>query len=191
MTWWPGEVIEHRHLCGDRVWCVIPAHVVRDSPDLVVTYMPGGAPLSFVPGPWPTANGLHPWEPRPTWGGHGVLMLQRPRDRYGVWAFWHGPQRAFDCWYLNIHEWSRDRAGHSLRDLELDVVVAPDGSWRLKDEELVDVRVAEGRLTPQDAVTARAVADGLIRMVEAGETWWDPSWASWSPPPGWDQEGPS
>lgn len=182
----PGDVIEHRHLCGDRVWATLPVHVVSDAADLLVTYLASGAPVTYLPGPWPTANGRHPWHPTERWGGHGVLMLQRPGDPYGAWVFWAGPERAFDCWYLNIHEWSRDATGHAIRDLELDVVVRADGTVRLKDEDLVDVRVAEGRLTGADAAHARAVGAELVAMVARGDMWWDPAWAAWSPPDGWD-----
>ncbi|HVF06703.1 MAG TPA: DUF402 domain-containing protein [Frankiaceae bacterium] len=185
MAWEPGQVIRERHLCGDGVWGHLPNHVVLDSPSLVVTYLAGGAPMAYEPGPWPTATGMHPWHPRPAWSGHGLLKLQRPGDPYGAWVVWEGEQRSFACWYLNIHEWSRDDDGFSIRDLELDVVVR-DGVPRLKDEELLDVRVAEGRLSVADVAHARAVADALVAMVERGGQWWDAAWAEWTPPPGWD-----
>ncbi len=97
-----------------------------------------------------------------------------------------GPERAFDCWYLNIHDWARGDTWCSIRDLELDVLVYADGSTRVKDDEHVDVRVAEGRLTAADAAHARAIGAGLVAMVAAGATWWDPAWAEWTPPPGWE-----
>ena len=187
MGWTPGDLVEYRHLLGDRVWLTFETYVVEDSPELVVTYLPRGAPMSYADGPWPTPNGRHAWWPRPAWEGHGMLMLQRPADPYGVWVFWDGPDRGHECWYLNIHEWSRDERGHSMRDLELDVVVRPDGTYELKDEDLVDVRVAEGRMSAADAAHARGVAKDLVRMLELGERWWDVSWAAWSPPPGWDR----
>ena len=185
MTWEPGRVVAERHLCGTGVWGHLPNYVVLDTPALFVAYLPSGAPMTYESGPWPTATGHHPWHPRAAWSGHGVLKLQRPGDPYGVWALWEGPERAFAYWYLNIHDWSRDDEGFSIRDLELDVVVR-DGVPRLKDEEYVDVRVAEGRFTQADADRARAVAADLVRMVECRETWWDESWARWTPPPGWD-----
>lgn len=185
MAWEPGTLVVHRHLCGERPWALLPVYVVSDTEDLLVTYLPTGAPVTYLPGPWPTANGHHPWYPTPTWSGHGVLHLQRPGDQYGVWAFWDGDDRTFACWYLNIHEWTREDSGCAIRDLELDVVVYPDGSWRLKDEHLLDVRVTEGRLTAVDAATARAIADELVAMVEADRTWWDRSWSEWSPPAFW------
>ena len=188
MTWQPGQVVEHRHLAGTRVAATLPVHVVLDTPELFATYLPGGAPVTYLPGPWPTATGHHPWHPQARWSGHGVLQLQRPADPYGVWVFWEGAERRFAFWYLNIHDHVRDETGWAIRDLELDVVVR-DGVPRLKYEQYVDLRVAEGRFTQADADHARAVADDLVGMVERGEQWWDESWARWAPPAGWDRPG--
>lgn len=185
MTWAPGDVVVHRHLCGERCWMGIPVHVVRDEPGLVATYLAGGTAFGYVPGDWPTANGRHPWHPQTHWSGHGVLMLQRPGDPYGVWVFWSGDRREHSAWYLNIHEWSRTPDGDAIRDLELDVVVRPDGSYALKDAEHVDLRVAEGRFTAADAAHARAVARDLTAMLDRGERWWSDDWAAWAPPGEW------
>lgn len=185
MTWSPGDVVVHRHLCGERCWMELPVYVVRDEPDLVATYLAGGTEFGYVPGDWPTTNGHHPWHPQTHWSGHGVLMLQRPGDPYGVWVFWSGDRREHSAWYLNIQEWSRTPHGEAIRDLELDVVVRPDGSYALKDEEYVDLRVAEGRFTAEDAAHARAVARDLTAMLDRGERWWSDEWASWTPPREW------
>jgi hypothetical protein len=185
MGWSRGDVVAFRHLCGERCWFGVPVYVVEDTPGLVALYLPGGAPFRFVPGPWPTENGLHPWEPAESWSGHGLLMLQRPGDPYGVWVFWRGDEREFVAWYLNIQEWYRVADGFAIRDLELDVVVRPDGSYALKDAELVDVRVAEGRMSEADAAHARAVADDVTAKLDRGEHWWSAEWASWTPPAEW------
>jgi hypothetical protein len=186
MAWAYGDTVVERQYTGDRCWLELPCRVVSDEPELLVTYLPRGAPFTYLPGPWPTANGHHPWYPGRAWTGHGVLMLHRPGDAYGVWHFWTGPERVFDCWYLNVQEWGRHDGGFWIRDLELDVIVEPDGAVAYKDAELVDVRVAEGRMTTDDAALARRTADDVAELVRAGEAWWDPAWTRWSPPPGWD-----
>jgi hypothetical protein len=185
VTFAPGDVVVHRHLCGYRCWLGLPVYVVEDTAELVVTYLPEGAAFRYVPGEWPTATGRHPWHPGTEWRGHGVLMLQRPGDPYGVWVFWRGPERAHSCWYLNIHEWSRVPDGFAIRDLELDVVVRPDGTHEWKDNEHVDTRVAEGRFSAADAAHARAVGRDLTAMLDRGERWWSDNWAGWAPPPEW------
>ena len=82
------------------------------------------------------------------WQGHGVLMLQRPGERYAVWHFWHGAERAFAGWYVNLQEpFRRTPIGYDTYDLELDIWIPAAGGWSFKDDELLDVRVQEGRFT--------------------------------------------
>ncbi len=65
---------------------------------------------------------------------HGVLMLQRPGEAHAVWHFWDGPDRDFTCWHLNLQApFRRTPIGYDTQDLELDLVVSPDGSFVLKD----------------------------------------------------------
>ena len=80
------------------------------------------------------------------WQGHGVLMLHRRGDPYSVWHFWTGDDRAFSAWYVNSKRpYELTSIGFDTQDFELDLVVSPDGSWRLKDDDLLDQRVVEGR----------------------------------------------
>jgi Protein of unknown function (DUF402) len=44
--------------------------------------------------------------------------------------FWRGEHDAFTCWYVNLEEpFHRTPIGIDFADLELDIVVLPDG-WR-------------------------------------------------------------
>ena len=158
--------------------------VVEDTPGLLVTYLPPGAPFAFPAGDWP--GGRHPWDGRGGWEGHGVLMLHRPGDRHAVWHFWEEPARRFAGWYLNLQEpFRRTSVGFDTQDLELDVWIPAGGRPRRKDWELLDRRVAEGRFTAAEAETIRADGDALAAAAEAGERWWDESWAAWEPDPAW------
>ena len=72
-------------------------------------------------------------------------------------------------------------------DHELDLRIAPDGSWALKDDELLSERVRQGRFTAAEAAAIRARAHAVIAEHErSGRRWWDASWSAWTPPPGWD-----
>ena len=93
-----------------------------------------------------------------------MLMLQRPGEAYAIWVFWYGAERAFRGWYVNLQEpFRRNGRGYDTQDLELDIVVPVDGPWEWKDDELLDVRVAEGRFTPEQAAAARAKAAASAR----------------------------
>jgi len=186
-AWQPGEVIVWRELLNDeRAWLEVPVIVVRDDPELLVTYVPEGAPFRFPPGDFPTPDGRHPWFGRRGWEGHGALMLQRPGDGYAVWAFWDGPERRFDSWYINLQEpFRRSELGYDTQDLELDIVVLPDLSWQLKDEDVLEERIREGRYTVDQMRETRELASRLTALIDAGDLWWSESWADWTPDASW------
>jgi hypothetical protein len=198
--WDPGDLIVRREVLGlapgfhpepappwyRRAWEGVPVFVVRDTEDELVTYLPEGGEIGFADGAWPTSDGRHPWYPKPRWEGHGCLMVQRPGDPYAVWHFWTGPDRTFACWYINLQaDFVRTAVGYDTQDLELDLVVSPDGTCTVKDLELLDVRVAEGRFTSGLAEWIRELGRDLEAELRAGRRWWDPSWADWTPPDAW------
>jgi hypothetical protein len=51
----------------------------------------------------------------------------------------------------------------------------------LKDDELLDVRVREGRFTQDQARAFRAEAARVTAELDAGRRWWADAWASWRP----------
>lgn len=186
--WSEGDVVTRREVLNDgRCWASFPVVVVRDEPDLLATYIAEGTPFTFPAGDWPIAGGRHPWANRERWSGHGSLMLQRPGEAYAVWLFWHGPERHFRGWYLNLQEpFRRTADGYDTQDLELDIWLprcsdAP-GGWVLKDDDLLDVRVQEGRFTEDQARAIRREAARITTDLDAGRRWWDDAWADWSPP---------
>ena len=177
--WSAGDVILRREVRDDGwAWMQTRVLVVRDEPGLLVTYLAEGTPFTFVPGPE-----VHPWADREAWQGHGVLQLQRPGEMHAVWVFWSGPDRTFSHWYVNLQKpFRRTAEGFDTQDLELDVIVWPDGRWELKDDELLDQRVREGRFTQDQARAIRAEAARVTAELDAGRRWWDDSWAEWRPP---------
>ena len=182
--WRSGEAIVRREIWRGRPWMGTTLLVVDDSPALLATYLPEGAPFEFPPGEWP--GGRHPWHARPAWQGHGTLMLHRPGDAYAVWVFWEGDDRRFAAWYVNLQEpFARTPIGFDTLDHELDLIVHPDGRIERKDEELLAARVLEGRFTLGEADAIRAEGERIEAELRAGGRWWSDSWADWTPPPDW------
>ena len=182
--WSEGDVILRREVLNDgRCWFHLPVHVIRDEPALLATYIAEGTAFTFPAGDWPIAGGRHPWADRRQWTGHGCLMLQRPGESHAVWLFWHGVERAFHGWYVNVQEpFRRTTVGYDTQDLELDIWIPREGGWVLKDDELLDLRVREGRFTQDQARAARREAARITAGLDAGRRWWDDAWAEWRPP---------
>ncbi len=180
----PAEVVERTGATG--VWLEMPVHIVDDTPEQLVSYAAPGARFEFPDGPWPTPNGAHPWTGRDGWSGRGCLMVQRPAEHVAVWHFWDGPDRDFVCWYLNLQTaFVRTPTGYNTQDLELDIVVFPDGSHIVKDDEVLDDRVAEGRYSAELVAWIRSYGNAIIDRLEAEGPWWDRAWAQWTPPSEW------
>ena len=182
-----------------KPWLALPVFVVEDSDDALATYIAPGAELGFVAGGWPTPDGRHPWSGRQRWEGHGVLMVQRPGDHHAVWHFWTGPTREFACWYINLQAaFQRTPIGYDTQDLELDIVVLPDGSWSFKDLDVLEQRVTEGRFSSELVRWIVALGEQLAAELDAGRYWWEQRWVDWTPEtswqdpsltPGWEEEG--
>lgn len=181
--WRPGDVIVRREVWRGRPYGAWGGHVVSDEDDLLVLYMPAGSPLEFA---HDFFGAPHPWGRRKRWHGHGVLQLQRPAEMHSVWVFWDGPDRDFAAWYVNIQEpFRRTPIGVDTQDLELDIVVEPDGSWTVKDDDKLEAWVERGRYTEADVSAIRAEGARLIAELDAGRRWWSEDWASWEPDPEW------
>jgi hypothetical protein len=180
----PGEPIVRRDVWRGRPVVGWGGVVVADTDDLLALYMPGGSPLRFPPEDFFGAP--HPWSGRDSWSGHGVLQLQRPGEMHAVWVFWEGPRRELAGWYVNIQEpFRRTSIGFDTQDLELDIVVEPDGAWSWKDDEQMESWVERGRWTPEEVAAIRAEGTRVTADLEAGRRWWSEDWAAWEPNPAW------
>ncbi|MBP2334089.1 hypothetical protein JOF41_000267 [Saccharothrix coeruleofusca] len=179
----PGDVVLRREVLHGRPWSVMPLRVVEDGPDLLVTFSVPGTVLGFPPHHRP-----HGWQLKgnTVWRGHGRLQLHRPDLAYSVDLFWHGPQRRFAGWYLNLQDpFRRTPEGFDTLDHELDYEVAPDGTWQELDREDFERQVVEGKYSAEQAESIRATGREIVAMLTAGTTWWDPAWARWEPDPDW------
>ena len=186
MVWTPGEVVIRRDVWRGSAWVGLPVYVIEDRPDLLAVYLAGGSEIGIAPGDWPV---VHPWSGRGRWSGHGVVMLHRPGEPYAVWVFWEGPGRAFALWYVNLQApLTRTARGFDTLDRELDLLSRDGKVWHFKDDENLEARVAEGRMTPDEVAEVRADGARLHAEMSGGGCWWDASWALWTPPSTWRAE---
>lgn len=178
-----GEPIVRREVWHGEPKVAWGGIVVEDSPSLLALYMPGGSPLAFADDFF---GAPHPWSGRDRWEGHGVLQLQRPGEMHAVWVFWHGASREFGGWYINLQEQlRRTERGFDTQDLELDIVIDLDGSWRYKDDEMLERWVERGRWSVAEVSAIRREGASVACELDAGRRWWSDEWATWEPDPSW------
>jgi len=179
----PGEAIVRREVWRGEPKGAWAGLVVEDTPELLALYMPEGSQFAF---PGDFFGAPHPWSRKDRWEGHGVLQLQRPGSMHAVWVFWQGPSRELGAWYVNLQEpFRRTARGFDTQDLELDIVVAVDGSWRYKDDEKLEGWIERGRWTADEVAAIRREGARVAAELDAGRQWWSAEWAEWEPDPAW------
>ncbi len=163
----PGQQIEVTFMLADEPILVMPVTVVADGPGLIMHYLgdgtrylrrvavDGSPPPRVIP-----ARDIGTVETRmtvTTWRGSHRLIVTRPGQAYAVFLKWT-PEWTFREWYVNLQEpLLRTERGFETRDQFLDIQVAPDRSWRWKDEDELELAVELGRLTDDQA---GAIRDG-------------------------------
>ncbi|GIH04605.1 hypothetical protein Rhe02_26720 [Rhizocola hellebori] len=182
----PGETVIRREIMHGEVWFAYPSICVQDEGDLLVTYLPTNTEFGFpTKGRFPI--GEHPWraEKHTHWSGHGMLALHWEGVDHAVFVYWNGPQREHAFWYFNLQDAPRRTPiGFDTLDHELDLlwrVGAP--TWEWKDVEEF-AKTGEARY-PGRVHEIQAEGDRVAKLLDAGERWWDESWASWQPDPQW------
>ena len=168
----PGEPALWRKLWNGAVMTALPMRVVSDSPGRTVLYLAPDTAFRGVRTPAGTkVRDLASWVSKDlVWAGGSLIRLAEP----GVW---HCVDVEFDAtgafigWYVNLQQPFR-RAGSRFDtvDLVLDLVVAPDHSWRLKDEDDFQRAVADGHLTAEVANRVRAEAERMIAVLVAARS---------------------
>jgi hypothetical protein len=180
----PGETALVRFIRFGKVWVAMPHTVVRDSAELVVLHLPLG-----TLGKWYTWDGATPIRGQAdrdwgicdhVWHTYRILTLVRPGDGYGLELLWRTDE-TFAGWYVNLQEpLRRTQLGFDTDDLVLDIWVDPDGSWRWKDEDELEIAVELGRFTPAQLAEIRSVGESVLATPP-----WPTGWEDWRPDPSW------
>lgn len=179
----PGEDVVLRYITrfGSGVGMTWPFRVVHDDGDLTALYIPAGA--TFMR-----------WQPT-TQGGRelaegewrrDVLRLMFPGRQYSVWLFWSATEHEFANYYVNFEEpFRRTPVGFDTNDHALDIMVAPDFSWRWKDREEFETLVSGGQFSEEFGASVEDAARDAIGHIHARRVPFNGSWPKWSPPPDW------
>lgn len=141
----------------------------------------------------PRAQGLKSWQ------GPGIVAVFQPGKDYSVWFFEsptapdqrtssrpHSPSARRDSFYVNLETpFTRFETGILTSDHVLDIVVAADGSYSLKDEDELEFAREAGMFPPEQVARIRSAAEGAIADIEAWTFPFDSAYTDFAPDPDW------
>ena len=170
-----GSRIRVREVLHGAEWASWDERVVCDDGVVLATVKDDGTAMTF-----PAHPVSHPWGHLDAWTGTHVLKLRRTDDWYSVWKFFDA-DGAFLNWYVNFETpVVRTADGVDVNDLQLDVVIPPDGDWRWKDVHHLAPSLASGRITQDELLATLDAAAEVAELLERDDRWWSP-WDGWSP----------
>ena len=113
-------------------------------------------------------------------------MVSPTEGDYSVWLFFDRAG-AFRSWYVNLERpVVRWPGGVDTIDYDLDIVVAPDRTWRWKDEEEFAAHLAHPDVYwCEDESAVWADGHRVVKLIEAGAYPLDGSWTGYAPDPAW------
>jgi hypothetical protein len=195
----PGEIALIRGMYEGKPWFVQTTIVVRDAPEQTVLLLEPGAECAA---PWGYLHGKHGgrerWDrwhdmavgawriEKYGWHTNRFLILLEPRKFHAIYYIWNRASGAFQCCYINFQlPFTRTPLGLETLDLELDIVVSPDGSWKWKDEDDYKAGIAKGILKPEWVQGIEDDKKDVFARIEKRLPPLDGSWLDWKPDPAW------
>jgi len=187
MIWRPGDAIALREVWHARVWSVLPATVVEDTPEQRAMLVRPGAAWMIPVGPEgeELRIPIGEWTLRRRDITRRLLSFAWPDRAYAVMAFWENDK--FMNWYINLQTPLRPtEIGFDYVDHLLDVIVEPDrATWRWKDEDELAEAIELGVFSPADADAFRAAGEQAIEHLTGGAPPFNRDWTTWRPDPAW------
>lgn len=191
-----GRTIVLQDVYGGRVWSARPMMVVADEGEFVALWAPKGSIRKVPTNPasrerlatraerFAMSLTLLDWVHVDNEWDVDSLWLMREGDWHATWVCW----REWELWgwYINLQEpFTRTPLGFQTMDLELDVVIEADRSWRYKDRDEFEMLAGRGLIAPERAAAARSEAERVLENLRADAPPFSEDWASWRPDPAW------
>lgn len=179
VTWARGATVVVREVWAGRTWSERPAVVAEDDAELIVLWVPKGTTCQTATDPSGVVR-------EPTRAERFIRRMRSSSwvlgtfetDIDALWLLrperWHAAtlgfvDGTFAGWYMNLQEPYRRRAnGIDTMDLALDLLVAPEGSHRWKDEDELDALVAAGIFPGHYKEFLRSEAESVLADLRAG-----------------------
>ena len=197
--WKPGQTAVLRGIFNDRVWLAQSTLVVKDTLAETALLLPVGAQCAFPEGYFRWRRGdfsegtrwqealAGAWRLKQfDWLTNRFLVLLEPDKYYATFLIWNQASGAFECYYINFQlPYRRSLCGFDTLDLDLDLVVAPDFTWKWKDEDEYREAIRLGGIRPDWACGVEDAQPDVFTRLEHRIYPFDGAWVAWRPDPIW------
>ncbi len=193
--WKPGDVIAWRGIFRNRLWHAMPMFVVKDTlQEVVLAVLPGT--LCKVEENYNKGknNGKRRWDFKDTdwrladftWHTNRLLLIVEPEKYYSIDLFWNHEENKFIGYYVNFqHPYRRSHCGIDSLDLELDIDIEPDLSYKWKDVDDYQKAIECGIISPECIQGIEAAKPEILERLETRRYPFDGAWLDWMPDPAW------
>lgn len=193
--WRSGDVIAWRGIYRNRVWHAQPVIVVKDTAEeICVTLLPGTecvAPEGYLDGKDSTKRRWSfkdkDWKlENYAWRTNRLLILLEPNTYYSTIFFWRADSNDFLLYYINFQlPFQRSHCGIDTLDLDLDLIINPDFSFRWKDEDDYQKAIDHEVIMPEWTQEIEIAKKEIFNKLEKRQYPYDGSWLNWMPDPNW------
>ena len=174
MRFEPGSTLTVREVLHEQPWLEFHETVLADDGSVLATVLDDGTSMEFFEHSTP-----HPWRHVGAWTGPTVLKLRRAGDWYSVWKFFDGD--VFRQWYVNFEAPIVRREDRiEVNDLQLDIVITPEGVASWKDVDHLAPCLDSGRITLDEMLNVLRSANTVTELLDRDERWWA-GWDDWTP----------
>ncbi|WP_196156815.1 DUF402 domain-containing protein [Reinekea sp. G2M2-21] len=141
-----GQKIQLREMIGQKPWAIREVDVLEDRSDQTLLWYAEGSRFCITEGylnnpefanqRWQISQTGHWNMIESQWKHNHVLIVKNLTNFYSVQLFWRACDNRFLGYYVNFElPYRRVCSGFDTLDLDLDIIVHPDMTTELKDED--------------------------------------------------------
>lgn len=194
-TWKQGDVIALRGVFDQKICHAQSAIVIKDTrEEIALAILPGAECVDlegYLEGKqiskrrWDFKD--RPFElEKYTWHTNRLLILIQPQKYYSTIYFWQDDSNEFLCYYINFQlPLQRSIFGFDTLDLELDIIIHPDFTWKVKDVDDYQKGIEYGTILHAWTQEVETAKDEVLNKIVEKQYPLDNSWLNWKPESNW------
>jgi protein associated with RNAse G/E len=194
-TWNSGDTIVIRGIFNNHVCHAQSVIVVQDTPEeIALALLPGAECVDLEGYLKGKKNGKRRWDfkdkpfklEKYIWHTNRLLLLIEPKKYYSTIYFWQDDSNEFMCYYINFQSpFQRSHSGFDTLDLELDIIINPDYSWKIKDLDDYQKGIECGTILHEWTQEIEVAKDEVFDRIANRHYPLNNSWSNWKPDLNW------